>query len=206
MCKSLAPCFTHAESNLSMRIVPMLHLSPGSSPRQKTKTACNQEPVANSLGPAESLRLPAQRSARQLAPLPGTRQGNASILFSPRRRSPAPQSGFEWRTLLSPQPTAIEPMAKRQGHPAQHRQIVVYQKIRGEQWIIRRAIYKLKKTAMFSWRGRIRSRRPIHLRSMITSQHIQGGDPLFRPFGNAEHFFDGRDAFQYFADSVVVKR
>src|SRR5437899_521443 len=23
MCKSLAPCFTHAESNLSMRIVPM---------------------------------------------------------------------------------------------------------------------------------------------------------------------------------------
>ena len=28
MCRSLAPCFTHAESNLSMRIVPMVRSFP----------------------------------------------------------------------------------------------------------------------------------------------------------------------------------
>ncbi len=119
MCRSLAPCFTHAESNLSMRIVPMLRSFPWLRARgQLREPTCNNDRLTARRMP-RTMSPSAADARANLAVVPGTCQGMpllASRVRWPLPRAPDRRTASRTSCRRSLRCRAVWQI--RKGHPA----------------------------------------------------------------------------------------
>jgi hypothetical protein len=186
MCKSLAPCFTQADSNLSIRIVPMFFSFPSYEPADKPHLGLDEQTPATDLLRCGRNRVVCQRRERllQADSLAADQPSPGSLFSSPSAAAP---SHPETREMTGDSTTATHAPGRNATRTVWHRQIFGPLAAGGD---------------LFDYSRKCVKTQEIQQIIAIASARLI---PLLIPLGDAEDLVDGRGSLQHFANAVVVK-